>query len=736
MPKVSVIVPVYNTEKYLRQCLDSVVNQTLQDIEVICIDDGSTDDSKRILDEYAHRDARILVYSKENGGQSSARNKGMDLAQGDYLYFLDSDDYILDTALECLYECAEAEQLDILFFGGDSFFENRELQKTHLSYLEYYHRKDLTKKAVTGRKLLQLFGEKDRFRSGVPLQFFNQRFLKQTGIRFFEGIIHEDELFTPLVLVRASRAKCISDNLYMRRVRENSTMTAQKSVRNFDGQFIVFANLLMEYLQTDWMETEGRDGLLLRVERMYRASKTTFEQLSEKAKRQLLQGEWISYRALFEKMPYTASTSAIAEKKAITPLPTGRKDEDSRTINYLQHQVVSLHKEINAIHDSATYRIGRFITSIPRKVRGAIRCYKEHGWEYTIMRVFSHLGLEDIYVALHRNKKRQTFKHANSKKVNECGIIVSVIVPVYNAEKYLEACIQSILSQTLTAFELICVDDGSTDRSKEIISDLAKHDKRILFIQQKNAYAGVARNNGMASARGKYLLFLDADDLFEPNMLETMVHKVEEDKADICLCGADRYHTNTGIYEPANWLLNVKRAPKKLPFNRKDCSRYIFQITSPAPWTKLFRSEFIKEKGLSFQQIKRCNDLAFTMSAMAQAEKITVVNQVLVHYRVDTGTSLQSTVHLTPMLFSEALLELKRKLITAQIWDEVKDSYADLALNTTVYNLKTQKQAGTGGETEISSSLDSLVKEFEICKHNRSFYSLPSNYDYLMEALR
>lgn len=98
MPKVSVIVPVYNTEKYLRQCLDSVVNQTLQDIEVICIDDGSTDDSKRILDEYAHRDARILVYSKENGGQSSARNKGMDLAQGDYLYFLDSDDYILDTA--------------------------------------------------------------------------------------------------------------------------------------------------------------------------------------------------------------------------------------------------------------------------------------------------------------------------------------------------------------------------------------------------------------------------------------------------------------------------------------------------------------------------------------------------------------------------------------------------------------------------------------------------------------
>ena len=104
MAKVSVIIPVYNVEKYLRKCLESVVNQTLKDIEIICVNDGSTDSSALILDEYARNDNRIKVYTQENQGQGAARNMALELAQGDYIAFVDSDDWLEVSALEELYK--------------------------------------------------------------------------------------------------------------------------------------------------------------------------------------------------------------------------------------------------------------------------------------------------------------------------------------------------------------------------------------------------------------------------------------------------------------------------------------------------------------------------------------------------------------------------------------------------------------------------------------------------------
>ena len=102
MCKVSVIVPVYNVEDYIRECLDSLINQTLTDIEIILVDDGSKDLSGTICDEYAKKDCRIKVIHKENGGQSSARNAGLKVSTGEYILFVDSDDYIVENTLETL----------------------------------------------------------------------------------------------------------------------------------------------------------------------------------------------------------------------------------------------------------------------------------------------------------------------------------------------------------------------------------------------------------------------------------------------------------------------------------------------------------------------------------------------------------------------------------------------------------------------------------------------------------
>lgn len=110
---ISVIIPVYNVEKYLEQCLDSVINQNLQDIEIICVDDGSTDNSPSILEKFSSKDNRIKIFSKENGGQASARNLGIKKAKGKYIAFVDSDDFIKEDMFVKLYDVAENNNLDI-----------------------------------------------------------------------------------------------------------------------------------------------------------------------------------------------------------------------------------------------------------------------------------------------------------------------------------------------------------------------------------------------------------------------------------------------------------------------------------------------------------------------------------------------------------------------------------------------------------------------------------------------
>jgi glycosyltransferase involved in cell wall biosynthesis len=126
-PKVSVIIPVYNTEKYLRECLDSVVNQTLKDIEIICVDDGSSDGSPCILEEYRAKDSRVVAITQANLGPSSARNSGMNRAHGEYIAFVDSDDYLELNTLESVSRIAAEKHLDVILFDVEPFYESEQL---------------------------------------------------------------------------------------------------------------------------------------------------------------------------------------------------------------------------------------------------------------------------------------------------------------------------------------------------------------------------------------------------------------------------------------------------------------------------------------------------------------------------------------------------------------------------------------------------------------------------------
>ena len=142
---------------------------------------------------------------------------------------------------------------------------------------------------------------------------------------------------------------------------------------------------------------------------------------------------------------------------------------------------------------------------------------------------------------------------------------VSVIIPVYNVEPYLKQCMDSVVGQTLKDIEIICVDDGSTDGSLDILKEYATEDSRIQIIEQKNAGAGAARNNGMRHATGKYLSFLDSDDFFEPRMLEKAYDLAEKDQADFVAYKSDQYHTEKKQFVSADWVIPVSYTHLTLP---------------------------------------------------------------------------------------------------------------------------------------------------------------------------
>lgn len=286
MPKVSVVVPVYNVELYLNECLDSIVSQTLADIEIICVNDGSTDGSTDILDDYAARDERIVVIHQPNRGPSAARNAGTAVARGDYLYFFDSDDVLYLDALEGLHSRSAEDRLDVLNFDAVSFFENAELESKHANYSTYYCRCGPYEGVMTGPKLVADMCSNKEYRPSVLLQFIRTDYYRAAGLSFYEGILHEDNLFTFLCALQAERVAHVAVPRFRRRVRADSIMTTGKSAANFEGFFVTYLEMLRFAMTKGYGETVSRAVAQLCAE-MYQQALKVYCGLSAQERRVL-----------------------------------------------------------------------------------------------------------------------------------------------------------------------------------------------------------------------------------------------------------------------------------------------------------------------------------------------------------------------------------------------------------------------------------------------------------------
>lgn len=211
--------------------------------------------------------------------------------------------------------------------------------------------------------------------------------------------------------------------------------------------------------------------------------------------------------------------------------------------------------------------------------------------------------------------------------------IISVIMPVYNAQQYLEETVKSLQEQTFSDYEVIFVDDASTDASLEILNRTVQTDPRFRVLQQKEGGAGAARNLGFSHARGEYSIFLDSDDLFSPVLLEKLYAAITEAQADIAACNFSRFDVNGK--ETQHEGVHVKWIPNGLTvFSYRDTPDYIMRVINPTPWNKLYRTDFIREKGLKFDEISSTNDIAFAAVSVAAADRVTYIPDSLIRYRV------------------------------------------------------------------------------------------------------
>lgn len=206
--KLSVIVPVYNVEKYLRKCLDSLVNQTLQDIEIIVVNDGSPDNSSQIIKEYAMKYNNICSLEKENGGQASARNMALDVAKGEYIGFVDSDDWVDLEMYEEMYNIAMENQSDIVICNTIDHYKDHEV---------YHRQSDVGKFRKCGSVCNKIFK-----RSIIG------------NMRFPTGMWYEDFCFGIKLLMTTEKIKYTDKHFYHALTREESTMTNNNSEKNLD----------------------------------------------------------------------------------------------------------------------------------------------------------------------------------------------------------------------------------------------------------------------------------------------------------------------------------------------------------------------------------------------------------------------------------------------------------------------------------------------------------------------
>lgn len=311
------------------------------------------------------------------------------------------------------------------------------------------------------------------------------------------------------------------------------------------------------------------------------------------------------------------------------------------------------------------------------------------------------------------------------KSVALCEI--SVIIPVYNIQQHLRECLDSVLGQSYPHLQVICVDDGSTDESPAILAQYAQKDNRVQVIRQQNAGPGAARNTGLEAATGEYVIFLDSDDWFEPDFLEKMVDTAVREGADVAICRAVEFDTNSGRELPSEWMMKKQYLPGKLAFAPQEMADHLFQFTYGMPWDKFYRRELLTTSGIRYPALKNSEDLAFVYPTLLAAKRIAVVDEVLIHHRINRMASVSNSRCGQPEAPYEAFQIVKEYLEQHQIMDTYRRSFLNWAMEFLVWHISNMSQRDIQKQY-LNTLRHQWLPQLHFEEHPASYYESKSCY--------
>jgi glycosyltransferase involved in cell wall biosynthesis len=481
---------MHNAEAYLRECLHSIVAQTLTDLEIILVDDGSTDDTAAIAGEYAAADDRITVIpGPAQGSAGAARNAGIEVATGDYLSFLDADDVFAPTLLAELHQRAVLHEADIVLTKFRIHDERTgEIRPVDWPLrLEHFPRElPFAPEAVGDHLFLAV-------NPAAWNKLFRAEFIRGLGLRFQTLRSANDVFFSYMSLAHATRISYW--NAYPVTYRYGNAGSLQGSKHGRPLEFVEALRAMRAHL-------EGA-GLYQRLERAF-VNVTLDICLAN------LRGAATS-DAL--EVLHPALINEVFPEFGILGRPDGY---------FVRQDLVSQLAELLA-STPTQYLYGRWQLALEAS-RNAQAEARE---------VLRHADMRSRALEIGEPAPAEQPGRAPAGPQNPGAVDVSVIIPIHNTESYVEECVRSVLRQSRVSVEVICVDDGSTDSSGEILAGLASEDQRVRLLSQENAGPSVARNAGIEIAAGRYVCFLDSDDYWQMDELASLVTDADENELDV-----------------------------------------------------------------------------------------------------------------------------------------------------------------------------------------------------------